>query len=75
MSTKARLLIVEDEPSIRVGLVDVFVYHGFDVTPAEDGTAGLGKAPPPAGEKRGVGLNFAGHKPRGKNETRTGPPT
>ena len=41
MSRKPRLLIVEDEAAIRSGLVDVFVYHGFDVETAEHGDAGL----------------------------------
>ena len=41
---KQRLLIVEDEASIRTGLVDVFVYHGYDVEYAEDGTTAVQKA-------------------------------
>ncbi|MEM7563578.1 MAG: response regulator, partial [Pseudomonadota bacterium] len=44
MAQKARLLIVEDEEAIRSGLVDVFVYHGFEVDTAEHGTEGLNKA-------------------------------
>jgi two-component system response regulator RegX3 len=40
MTDKPRLLIVEDEPAIRTGLVDVFTYHGFAVTAAADGEAG-----------------------------------
>ncbi len=40
MTDKPRLLIVEDEPAIRTGLVDVFTYHGFSVTAAADGDAG-----------------------------------
>lgn len=44
MQRKPRLLIVEDEPAIRTGLVDVFVYHGFDVDFATDGNEGLKKA-------------------------------
>ncbi len=44
MTHKARILIVEDETAIRTGLVDVFVYHGYDVDYAEDGEAGLSKA-------------------------------
>ena len=35
MSRKARLLIVEDEAAIRGGLVDLFVYHGYDVKTAD----------------------------------------
>jgi two-component system response regulator RegX3 len=38
---KARLLVVEDEPAIRNGLVDVFVFHGYDVAAAVDGREGL----------------------------------
>jgi two-component system response regulator RegX3 len=41
---KLRLLIVEDETAIRTGLVDVFVYHGYDVDVAVDGSTGLAMA-------------------------------
>jgi two-component system alkaline phosphatase synthesis response regulator PhoP len=41
---KLRLLIVEDETAIRTGLVDVFVYHGYDVDFAVDGPQGLALA-------------------------------
>src|SRR5689334_16629456 len=41
---KQRILIVEDEVAIRNGLVDVFVYHGFDVEAASDGERGLALA-------------------------------
>jgi DNA-binding response OmpR family regulator len=44
MARKPRILIVEDEPAIRTGLIDVFVYHGFDVDHAVDGPSGLAKA-------------------------------
>ena len=44
MSRKARILIVEDEPAIRTGLVDVFIFHGYEVDYAEDGDEGLRKA-------------------------------
>ena len=44
MQRKIRLLIVEDEDAIRTGLVDVFVYHGYDVDFAADGPEGLDKA-------------------------------
>ena len=44
MQKKAKLLIIEDESAIRTGLVDVFVFHGFDVDYAEDGPSGLEKA-------------------------------
>ena len=41
MAQKTRLLIVEDEAAIRSGLVDVFVYHGYEVEAAEHGDDGL----------------------------------
>ena len=44
MAQKARILIVEDEEAIRSGLVDVFVYHGYEVETAEEGDDGLRKA-------------------------------
>lgn len=44
MNRKQRLLIVEDETPIRTGLVDVFVYHGYEVESAVDGREGLAKA-------------------------------
>ena len=44
MTRKPRLLIVEDEPAIRTGLVDVFIYHGYEVEAAVDGDQGLGRA-------------------------------
>ena len=44
MQRKPRILIVEDEAAIRSGLVDVFVYHGYDVDVAAEGPAGLDKA-------------------------------
>ncbi len=44
MAQKARLLIVEDEAAIRGGLVDVFVYHGYEVETAETGDDGLRKS-------------------------------
>ncbi len=31
MQKKLRILIVEDEVAIREGLIDVFIYHGYDV--------------------------------------------
>ena len=44
MQRKIRLLLVEDEEAIRTGLMDVFVYHGYDVDFAADGRQGLDKA-------------------------------
>jgi len=42
--SKLKLLIVEDEQAILQGLVDVFVFHGFEVDSADDGKTGLEKA-------------------------------
>ena len=44
MTEKARILIVEDEAAIRIGLVDVFVFHGYEVDFAEHGEEGLRKS-------------------------------
>jgi len=44
MTKPASILIVEDEAAIRVGLVDVLIYHGFQVDYAEEGLSGLEKA-------------------------------
>ena len=44
MSAKPRILIVEDEEAIRMGLIDVFVFHGYEVDFAADGQLGLDKA-------------------------------
>ncbi len=41
MSRKVRLLIVEDEVAIRTGLIDLFVFHGYEVDSTADGTEGL----------------------------------
>ena len=41
MNAKPHILVVEDEPAIRTGLVDVLIFHGYDVTDAEDGLSGL----------------------------------
>lgn len=38
---KPHILVVEDEAAIRTGLVDVFIYHGYEVDYAEDGKRGL----------------------------------
>ena len=38
------ILIVEDEEAIRSGLIDVFVFHGYDVDSAATGPGGLRKA-------------------------------
>ena len=44
MSSNANILIVEDEVPIRMGLIDVFIYHGYHVDFAENGNVGLEKA-------------------------------
>jgi DNA-binding response OmpR family regulator len=44
MQRKPRILIVEDEAAIRSGLIDVFVYHGYDVDAVADGPEGLDRA-------------------------------
>jgi two-component system response regulator RegX3 len=41
---QAEILIVEDEPAIRIGLADALVYHGFAVEAVADGTHGLERA-------------------------------
>jgi two-component system response regulator RegX3 len=41
LDKKLKLLIVEDEEAIRNGLVDVFVFHGYEVEVAADGKQGL----------------------------------
>lgn len=41
---KLRLLIVEDEAAIRNGLVDVFIFHGYEVEAVADGAEGLQRA-------------------------------
>jgi two-component system response regulator RegX3 len=44
MTRRQRILVVEDEPAIRGGLVDVLIYHGYEVEAAEEGRDGLAKA-------------------------------
>ena len=44
MAVKRKILIVEDEEAIRDGLVDVFVYHGFEVQAESTGDGGLAAA-------------------------------
>ena len=43
MTTKPRLLIVEDEPIISMGLTDLFVFHGYEVDSESDGKKGLSR--------------------------------
>ncbi|MEE9254690.1 MAG: response regulator transcription factor [Pseudomonadales bacterium] len=44
MNRKIQILVVEDEAAIRTGLIDVFVYHGYEVDSSADGREGLEKA-------------------------------
>jgi DNA-binding response OmpR family regulator len=44
MPRKLRILIIEDEAAIRTGLIDVFVYHGYEVDFCGHGIEGLNKA-------------------------------
>jgi DNA-binding response OmpR family regulator len=44
MNKKLNILIVEDEPAIRTGLMDVLVFHGYAVDYADEGRSGLSKA-------------------------------
>ncbi len=44
MSRRLRILVVEDEEAIRTGLIDVLVFHGYDVDSADTGPLGLDKA-------------------------------
>lgn len=44
MTKPFNILIVEDEQTIRTGLSDVLVYHGYRVESAATGPDGLGKA-------------------------------
>ena len=41
---KARILVVEDEIAIRTGLIDLLVFHGYEVDAAEEGNDGLQKS-------------------------------
>jgi DNA-binding response OmpR family regulator len=44
MTRQIRILVVEDEEAIRTGLVDVFIFHGYDVDSAATGPEGLEQA-------------------------------
>ncbi|NNF16985.1 MAG: response regulator transcription factor [Gammaproteobacteria bacterium] len=44
MNKKLRILVVEDEESIRSGLIDVLLFHGYAVDAAADGDTGLTKS-------------------------------
>jgi two-component system response regulator RegX3 len=44
MTRPIRILVVEDEAAIREGLIDVLVFHGYEVDSAAEGPEGLEKA-------------------------------
>lgn len=44
MNRKMKILVVEDEVAIREGLVDLFVFHGYEVETAAEGHQGLALA-------------------------------
>lgn len=44
MNKKPHILVVEDEESIRTGLIDVLLFHGYQVDFAKDGDLGLKKS-------------------------------
>jgi len=44
VKSRSRILVVEDEPAIRAGLIDVFVFHGYEVDSSSRGPEGLQKA-------------------------------
>ncbi len=44
MNRQIRILVVEDEEPIRTGLIDVFVFHGYEIDSAATGPLGLEKA-------------------------------
>jgi DNA-binding response OmpR family regulator len=41
MERKFSLLLIEDEPAIYTGLIDLFIFHGYQVEHTPDGEAGL----------------------------------
>jgi DNA-binding response OmpR family regulator len=44
MNRQLRVLVVEDEEAIRTGLIDVLIFHGYEVDSAATGPEGLEKA-------------------------------
>ena len=44
MTRKIKILVVEDEEAIRTGLIDVLVFHGYEVDGSATGPEGLSKA-------------------------------
>ena len=43
-TAKARILVVEDDHAILKGLLDVFVFNGFEAAGFEDGGLGMNEA-------------------------------
>jgi DNA-binding response OmpR family regulator len=43
-TTKTRILVVEDDPALLRGLLDVLVYNGYEAKGIEDGGQGLDAA-------------------------------
>ena len=41
MDEKLKILVVEDEPAIRTGVMDLLVFHGYEVDGVADGAQGL----------------------------------
>jgi len=41
MKQAHKILLIEDEEAIRTGLIDVFVYHGYEIDSADTGPEGL----------------------------------
>nr|KEP24544.1 hypothetical protein DA06_07150 [Georgenia sp. SUBG003] len=66
-SAEARLLVVDDEPSIRELLSASLRFAGFDVVTAEDGNAALRAAsqqpPRPRGARRDAARHGRLHRP------------
>ena len=44
MTRQIKILVVEDEEAIRTGLIDVLVFHGYEVDSSATGPEGLSKA-------------------------------
>ena len=41
---KASILVVEDDPAMRQGLLDVLIFNGYDAAGVEDGSVGRQRA-------------------------------
>ncbi|MCH8931024.1 MAG: response regulator transcription factor, partial [Proteobacteria bacterium] len=44
MTRQIQILVIEDEEAIRTGLIDVLVFHGYEVDSSATGPEGLNKA-------------------------------